>query len=121
MTYSAKELARQLTLIEYKLFAAINPSECVAQHWMSKKKEELAPNILKMISRFNDVSNWVASEIVKCTELAPRTAVLKMVIEIAERCYELNNFNAVMEIISGLHSSSVFRLKASWSVGIKQF
>ena len=116
MTYSPKELARQLTLIEYKLFTSINPSECVAQHWMSKKKEELAPNILKMISRFNEVSNWVASEIVKCTELAQRTAVLKMVIDIAEQCYELNNFNAVMEIISGLHSSSVFRLKASWGV-----
>lgn len=79
-----------------------------------KKKEELAPNILKMISRFNDVSNWVASEIVKCTDLEQRTKVLKMVIDIAEHCYELNNYNAVMEIISGLHSSSVFRLKASW-------
>jgi len=114
MTYSAKELARQLTLIEYKLFASIKPSECVSQHWMSKKKEELAPNILKMISRFNDVSNWVASEIVKCTDLEQRTKVLKMVIDIAEHCYELNNYNAVMEIISGLHSSSVYRLKASW-------
>ena len=69
-----------------------------------------------MISRFNDVSNWVASEIVKCTDIQQRTAVLKMVIEIAEHCYELNNYNAVMEIISGLHSSSVFRLKATWGV-----
>src|SRR3990167_5926144 len=84
LTYSAKELARQLTLIEYRLFAAINPSECVSQHWMSKNKEALAPNILKMISRFNDVSNWVASEIVKCTDLGTRTQILKHVIEIAE-------------------------------------
>lgn len=116
LTYSPIELARQLTLIEYKLFAAIKPSECVAQHWMSKKKDELAPNILKMISRFNEVSNWVSSEIVKCTDLAQRTTVLKMVIDIAENCYKLNNFNAVMEIISGLHSSSVFRLKQTWAV-----
>ena len=84
MTYSPVELARHLTLIEYRLFAAINPSECVAQNWMSKKKEILAPNILKMISRFNEVSNWVASEIVKCTDLEQRTKVLKMVIDIAE-------------------------------------
>ena len=83
-TYSAKELARQLTLIEYRLFAAINPSECIAQHWMSKRKEELAPNILKMISRFNHVSNWVASEIVKCTDLAQRTKILRFVIEMCE-------------------------------------
>jgi len=113
-TYSPKELARQMTLIEYRLFAAINPSECVSQHWMSKRKEELAPNILRMISRFNDVSNWVASEIVKCTDLTQRTKILRFVIEMCEYCYELNNFNAVMEIISGLNSSSVHRLKATW-------
>jgi hypothetical protein len=83
-TYSPKELARQLTLIEYRLFAAINPSECVSQHWMSKKKEQLAPNILKMISRFNEVSNWVASEIVKCVELSQRTKILRFVIEMCE-------------------------------------
>lgn len=110
------ELARQLTLIEYKLYQAIKPSECIDQNWMSKRKEELAPNILKMISRFNYMSNWIQSEIVKCADLSQRAQILRHIIEVAEACKELNNFNALMEITSALHSSSVFRLKQTWTV-----
>lgn len=119
LAFHPLELARQMTLIEYRLFAAINPSECVSQHWMAKRKEELAPNILKMIHRFNEVSTWVQSEIVKCVDLPTRIQILRHVISVAEHCKELNNFNAVMEIISGLHSSSVFRMKNTWG-GLKK-
>jgi hypothetical protein len=85
LTYHPEELARQLTLIDYNLFIAIKPSECLNQNWMHKTlKEELAPNILAMIRRFNDVSTWVASEVLKCKDLVLRTKVLKHIIEIAE-------------------------------------
>ena len=45
-----------------------------------------------------------------------RTNTLKHVIEVAEYCKSLNNFNAMMEIISGLNNSAVFRLKQTWGV-----
>ena len=84
LTYHPLELARQLTLIEYRLYVAIKPAECLGQNWMSKKKEELAPNILAMISHFNYISNWISSEVVKCADLRERTLILKHAIEIAE-------------------------------------
>ena len=84
--YHPTELARQLTLIEYGLFSAIKPSECVGQNWMSKRKEELAPNILAMIHRFNFVSTWFSSEIVRCPDLAKRTQILKHILDVAEVC-----------------------------------
>ena len=98
LTYHPEELARQLTLIDYNLFTSIKPLECLNQNWMHKtQKEELAPNILAMIRRFNDVSTWVASEILKCKDLALRTKVLKQIIEIAEVCfiifYSFNSYN----------------------------
>lgn len=74
-----------MTLIEFKLYGKIKPQECLNQNWMHKtQKNELAPNILRMIGRFNEVSTWVASEIVKTVDLAQRAKVLKHVIEIAE-------------------------------------
>jgi len=113
--YHPQELARQLTLIEYDLYAAIQAPECVSQNWMHKtRKNELAPNILRMISRFNEVSTWVASEVVKCKDLPSRIQCLKHFIDMADYCQQLNNINGCMEIVSGLQSSSVFRLKQTW-------
>ena len=83
-TYSPLEIARQLTLIEFELYAAIRPSECLSQNWNTKQKERLAPNILKCISHFGKISSWVNSEILKCTELSKRTETLKLFIDIAE-------------------------------------
>ncbi len=43
------ELARQISLIEFELFKAISPKECLNQSWMKKDKESLSPNALKLI------------------------------------------------------------------------
>eukprot|EP01094_Clydonella_sp_ATCC50884_P016857 TRINITY_DN2846_c0_g1_i1.p1 TRINITY_DN2846_c0_g1~~TRINITY_DN2846_c0_g1_i1.p1 ORF type:complete len:1130 (-),score=536.32 TRINITY_DN2846_c0_g1_i1:96-3485(-) len=114
MDIHPEELARQLTLIEYDLYKNIKPWECLNQSWAKKDKETRAPNILAMIQRFNQVSNWVATEVVKVEQVKQRAKVLQHVIEIAEHCKSLNNFNAMMEIISGLQNSAVFRLKQTW-------
>ena len=51
------EIARQLTLIDYELFQRIRPSEFNNLAWTKKNKEVDAPNLIRMIRRFNDV--WV--------------------------------------------------------------
>lgn len=51
------ELARQITILDHELFAAIEPKECLKCVWSGKQQKELAPNILKMIDQFNRVSN----------------------------------------------------------------
>eukprot|EP00339_Tiarina_fusa_P025431 CAMPEP_0117002376 /NCGR_PEP_ID=MMETSP0472-20121206/4073_1 /TAXON_ID=693140 ORGANISM="Tiarina fusus, Strain LIS" /NCGR_SAMPLE_ID=MMETSP0472 /ASSEMBLY_ACC=CAM_ASM_000603 /LENGTH=1327 /DNA_ID=CAMNT_0004702717 /DNA_START=12 /DNA_END=3995 /DNA_ORIENTATION=- len=109
------EIARQLTIIESQLYRAILPQECLGLAWSKKNAQERSPNILKMINRFNIVSNWVCSEILKQETQKQRVDTLNHFIEIAERCKGLNNFNACMEIISGLGDSSVHRLKNHWA------
>ena len=108
------EIARQLTIIESNLYRDIKPQECLGLAWSKKNAQERAPNILKMINRFNIVSNWVCSEILKQDTQKGRVDTLNHFIEIAERCKGLNNFNACMEIISGLGDSSIHRLKDHW-------
>jgi len=121
MDFHPEEIARQLTLIEYNLYKSIKPWEFFNQSWTKKDKEILSPNILNMIKRFNKVSGWVATEIVKTEKLKDRTLVLGKFLEIADKCRSQNNFNALMEILSGLQSSSVFRLRQTWEgLGSKQ-
>jgi hypothetical protein len=39
--------------------------------------------------------------------------VLTQLVDVASQCYDVGNFNTLMEIISGLSHSSVTRLKVS--------
>lgn len=109
------ELARQLTLIEYAIFAAIRPEECVKKRWGASEHESQAPNILSMARRFNVVSRWVSSSIVRVVDAKKRRGLMRYFLRVAQRLVKLNNFNGVMEILAGLHSSSVFRLKKTWN------
>jgi hypothetical protein len=78
------EIARQLTLIEYGLYKKIMPQECLGQAWTkAATRNEKAPHIMAMISRFNHVSRWVATEIVKVENIKRRAEVLTHVINIA--------------------------------------
>lgn len=110
------EVARQLTLIEHNLYRTITPCECLRQRWTSKDKATLAPNIIALIDRFNKVSRWCCSEIVREKDLKSRAVILNRFILIASQCRELNNFNGVMEIMAGLQNAAAYRLKKTWNL-----
>jgi len=115
LDFHPEELARQLTLIESELYRAIKPWEFLNQAWAKKDKFKRAPRIMALIDRFNLVSKWVATEILHCNVLKNRVSVMRHFIEVAHKCLSLNNLNCVMEIVSGLHTSPVFRLKQTWA------
>lgn len=110
------EAARQLCLVEQELYRAIRPRECLNQAWNHKtQKETAAPNVLAMIRRFNRVSSWVTTTVVKKDTVEERSKVLQRMIVIAQHCRELHNYNAVQEILSGLSASPCHRLKHTWA------
>ena len=104
------EVARQLTILEHQLFSAIEGRELLNQCWNKDNKEVDAPNVTLTIRRFNQMSGWITSLIVKVKPLKPRVALVRRFIEIADACMQLNNFNSVAEIVSGLQTSAVKRL-----------
>jgi RasGEF domain len=52
--------------------------------------------------------------VVSVPDLEERTKTLRRFIRIANQLYELSNFHSLMMIVTGLGSSSVSRLKATW-------
>lgn len=106
-----EEIARQLTLIEFDTYAAIKPSELLNQSWNKPKLKHRAQNVARMIDRFNQVSMWVATMIMKVAKVKPRARMMAKFIKIAEHLRDLNNYNSLMAIIAGLSFSSVFRLR----------
>jgi son of sevenless len=108
------EVARQLTILEFQLFAAIEGKELLNQCWNAEDKEIQAPNVTLTISRFNQMSGWITTLMVKVKEMKPRVSLLKRFVDIAHECLKLNNFNSVVEIVSALGTTAVRRLTDTW-------
>lgn len=62
------------------------------------------------------MSRWISTQVVSEMNLRRRAQVLEFFIRVGEELNELNNFHGVMEIISGLKSSPIFRLKKTWEL-----
>lgn len=111
---STLELARQWTLLEWKIWEAIKPSEFLNLAWTRKNKEELAPNIVTLTKNFNKAAGWVGTAIQRASTLKERTNTLAQMIQLAEDLRSIGNFCGLMEVLSGLGSASVYRLRKTW-------
>uniref|UniRef100_A0A7S3D2F8 Uncharacterized protein n=1 Tax=Palpitomonas bilix TaxID=652834 RepID=A0A7S3D2F8_9EUKA len=114
------EVARQLCLMDQELYTAIHPKELLNQAWSKKMKNERSPNVLRLIERFNMLSGFVTTEIVKRPQIGDRVRMISWFINIASRLLEFNNFNSAMAIIAGFSASPVYRLKKTWADVQKQ-
>lgn len=113
--FDVVEVARQLTIIEHSLFRALRPEEFLDLSFSKKDKELRAPNVAALIRRFNLVSTWVATEIVK-RDAKERVTLIKNFIRIADELKNLGNFNGLLEVLAGLQNKAIYRLKKSWEV-----
>ncbi|ORX73514.1 ras GEF [Anaeromyces robustus] len=111
------EIARQLTLMCSKYYNQIQPVECLNKAWSDKNNENTpAVNIKKMIEMSNQVSGWLALTILQEVDIRKRASILKHFIYVAEKCYNLNNFNTLVSLLAGFDSSPIYRLRRTWDL-----
>ncbi|CAG8499118.1 4477_t:CDS:10 [Acaulospora morrowiae] len=89
LMYRSDVIARQFCLIERDLLLNVQ--------W-----EELA-------------CDWVSTEIVLTRDLNDRVRVIEKFIHIAQQCLQLSNFATLAQILLGLQSSPVERLRRTWT------
>ncbi|KAL1835647.1 hypothetical protein VTJ49DRAFT_6295 [Mycothermus thermophilus] len=111
------EFARQLTIIESRLYAKIKSTECLNKTWQKKVPEgepEPAPNVKALILHSNQMTNWVAEMILSQTDVRKRVIVIRHFVSVADKCRMLNNFSTLTSIISALGTAPIARLKRTW-------
>ncbi|KPM46284.1 hypothetical protein AK830_g310 [Neonectria ditissima] len=111
------EFARQLTIIESRLYGKIKATECLNKTWQKKITEgdpDLAPNVKALILHSNQMTNWVAEMILAQMDVKKRVVVIKHFVSVADRCRNLNNFSTLTSIISALGTAPIARLKRTW-------
>ncbi|GAA5851116.1 hypothetical protein JCM9279_000329 [Rhodotorula babjevae] len=107
------ELARQLTIMDGRLFQRITAQECLGKAWPKQFGND-APNISAMIDMSNAVTRWVIETILSQDDLKKRASIIKHYVALAERCLSLNNFSTLIHIIAGLNSTPIHRLRRTW-------
>lgn len=112
------EFARQLTIIESRLYCKIKSTECLNKTWQKKLVEgdpDPAPNVKALILHSNQLTNWVAQMILTQADVKRRQIVIKHFVAIADKCRALNNFSTLTSIISALGTAPIHRLSRTWA------
>ncbi|XP_054974862.1 kinase non-catalytic C-lobe domain-containing protein 1 [Sorex araneus] len=138
--YSTSQLSSQLTLLQEELFQKCHPvhflnsrslgitdtstalprsssSECVPARACSLFLPDCTqdPFLLQLLRHGDDVSTWVAAEIVTCHGSKLQVNLLSKFLLIAKSCYEQRNFATAMQILGGLEHTAV-RQSPAWRV-----
>lgn len=81
------EFARQLTIIESRLYGKIKPTECLNKTWQRKlgpEDPEPAANVKALILHSNQLTNWVAEMILNQSDVKKRVVVIKHFVTVAD-------------------------------------
>ncbi|OQD89903.1 hypothetical protein PENANT_c002G07382 [Penicillium antarcticum] len=114
-----KEIARQLTIMEACMFSKLQTCEFLHKTWQKKDSPDAfhpAHNVKALIRYFNQLSNWVGALIIAESELKKRTQCIGHLVNVATECYNLQNYSAVISILSGLESAPIYRLARTWAM-----
>mmetsp|Transcript_20105 Transcript_20105/g.28152 ORF Transcript_20105/g.28152 Transcript_20105/m.28152 type:complete len:698 (+) Transcript_20105:164-2257(+) len=114
------EFSKHITVGDWKVFSKIKSSELMHKAWSQQDKEKSAPNLIKLIERFNRLANWVASEIMLTPNPKQRVIVIERFITVMKDLIELRNYHSLWAIYSGLNKGCILGLKNEWkNVGKK--
>ncbi|KAK2762933.1 hypothetical protein FQN53_007415 [Emmonsiellopsis sp. PD_33] len=112
------EFARQLTIVESRLYAKIKPTECLNKTWQKKlapDEPDPAANVKALILHSNQLTNWVAEMILHQADVKRRVVVIKHFVSIADKCRGMNNYSTLTSIISALGTAPIHRLNRTWA------
>lgn len=110
-----KVVAQQLTLIEHKLFSAIQPEEIYHQAWNDRlNRDRTSPNLWSMIQVFNRVAHFIGQQITKPQPVHSRVSTVVHAVRIGLCCLKFNNFNSAFEILAGLNTARLTKSPLTW-------
>eukprot|EP00732_Lithocolla_globosa_P000847 Lithocolla_globosa_v1_NODE_328_length_4454_cov_14.999318.p1 type:complete len:1124 gc:universal NODE_328_length_4454_cov_14.999318:1045-4416(+) len=117
-------VAQMLTRIDFSLFRNIQPEELMIFLWgdpdQSQRPIDMTWNLSRYVARFNEVSNWVATEVCAPFLLRERKLAISRILRVMLGVQQLGNYNTLMAMFAGLNSASVQRLKLTWGSLSKQ-
>ncbi|VEN36627.1 unnamed protein product [Callosobruchus maculatus] len=111
--FDSSTLAEQLTVIHKELFLKISAEEL--ESLIVCKSSKYAPNFLALLSFSERISSLIASEVLRNDTEKCRARLLARLINVAQKCHKISNFQTCKTILSGLQSPAIYRLRKTWA------
>lgn len=129
------ELARQLTIMESRVYCSIRPEELLGSSSASNSSGKKEGSVRKMSALSTRLTGWIAETILGETDQKRRTSLVKYFVKLGEvssylcvlsiriqadptstsqRLLILNNYNALFAVFTALNSSTIARLRKTW-------
>lgn len=109
----AVEVARQITLLEFALFAATPLVELHGRGWLDGGAA--CPQLMRGIAFFNYLSHAVPMTVLRSPLVAQRAAMVAWWLRVAAELRALNNFSSVVAVMGGFAMSAAYRLVRTWA------
>eukprot|EP01103_Thecamoeba_quadrilineata_P009286 TRINITY_DN1901_c0_g1_i2.p1 TRINITY_DN1901_c0_g1~~TRINITY_DN1901_c0_g1_i2.p1 ORF type:complete len:490 (-),score=122.29 TRINITY_DN1901_c0_g1_i2:44-1513(-) len=107
----SSEIAQALNAVDLELVRDLQPTEFLEQAWQAPDRETLAPCLTHLAERFNLISMWISTQILINNDRKNQIRLLSKFVRAAKYLFDMNNFQTMMQIISGINNISVQRLK----------
>ena len=99
LDFDALELARQLTIMESKLYCAITAEEVLEAGKEAVRGVTIPnPNVKAVTSLSTSITGWVAETILDETDAKKRTALVKFFIKLADVCFSPPSYSPLLKI-----------------------
>uniref|UniRef100_A0A8B9KGT5 Phosphoinositide phospholipase C n=1 Tax=Astyanax mexicanus TaxID=7994 RepID=A0A8B9KGT5_ASTMX len=121
LTEQEQQLYRRVFPLDYLSFLTrdLSSPECHKRHPHLKASlsaptmptQNTTHNTVEdLVTRFNEVSSWVTWLILAAGSMEEKREVFSYLVHVAKCCWNMGNYNAVMEFLAGLRSRKVLKM-----------
>ncbi|XP_038178163.1 1-phosphatidylinositol 4,5-bisphosphate phosphodiesterase epsilon-1 [Arvicola amphibius] len=117
LTEQEQNIYRRVLPIDYLCFLTRDLSSPECQSSLPRLKASILTsqngehNALEdLVMRFNEVSSWVTWLILTAGSMEEKREVFSHLVHVAKCCWNMGNYNAVMEFLAGLRSRKVLKM-----------
>ena len=112
--FTDEEIARNLTLISYKLLSCIDINELWSSNFIKEDKYTKAPNVMKVIDRFEKLMLFIIEDICSYETNKARAKLITKWANIAKTCRDLHNYNDLLIINQCFNHNLIKKMVSTW-------
>ncbi|XP_069011677.1 1-phosphatidylinositol 4,5-bisphosphate phosphodiesterase epsilon-1 [Embiotoca jacksoni] len=123
LTEQEQQLYQQVFPLDYLCFLTrdLGSPECQTKRHPNLKASLSAPTmptrsaqrsnaVEDLVARFNEVSSWVTWLVLTAGSMEEKRDVFSYLVHVAKCCWNMGNYNGVMEFLAGLRSRKVLKM-----------